>query len=112
MKYQLDKLNELAAGDQEFIETIVAAFLEEVPGDLNSLKEAIAQEDFDAIYQYAHKLKPNLDLLGMEYAKNSILTIEKEAKGDQNIELIKSLIPDAVVYVDETILELKKDFQL
>ncbi|UNY98886.1 Hpt domain-containing protein [Zhouia spongiae] len=112
MKYQLNKLNELAAGDQEFIETIVVAFLEEVPQDLNELKLAIGQGDFESIYQYAHKLKPNLDLLGMEFAKNSILTIENEAKGGRDINLIKSLMPDAANYVDEAIIELKKDFNL
>lgn len=112
MRYQLDKLNELAAGDQDFIITIIQAFMEEAPEDMASLKEAVSKQDFDNIYQFSHKLKPNLDLLGMDYAKNSMLAIEKEAKGNKNIDYIQSLLPEAAVYVEKAIQELKKDFDL
>ncbi|MEP3380770.1 MAG: Hpt domain-containing protein, partial [Maribacter dokdonensis] len=34
MIYNLDKINEMAEGDQDFINSVISVFLEEVPEDL------------------------------------------------------------------------------
>ena len=60
--YKLFRVRELADNDEEFIATLAAAFLEEVPEDADRLKEAVSNKDYYTAYQAAHKMKPTVDL--------------------------------------------------
>lgn len=106
MKYNLDKLNELSGGDKEFNQTIITTFLQETPEDFKGLESAIAAQDFSAIYQYAHKIKPNADLLGIDQLKDQMLTIESHARGDMDIERIKGLSSSAAEELQTAYQEL------
>ena len=91
MSYNLDKLNELSGGDKEFNVSIIEVFLAETPADMDNLEEAVADADHERIYQHAHKIKPNADLLGMNDALEAVLTIEGHARGDKDMDAIRSL---------------------
>lgn len=106
MKYNLDKLNELSGGDKEFNQTIISTFLQETPEDFKGLESAIEAQDFNSIYQYAHKIKPNADLLGIDKLKDQMLTIESHARGDMNISSIKSLSSNATTELEAAYKEL------
>ena len=112
MLYNLDKLTELSGGDEEFIASVVSVFLDETPNDLQSLKEAVANSDFEGIYQHAHKIKPNVDLLGMEDTRVKVLAIETQGRGDKDMAIIKTLFPDVEVTINEAMHELKAKFNL
>ncbi len=112
MIYTLDKLNELSGGDQDFITSILTVFVEETPQDLSHLKLAIEVEAYDAIYQHAHKIKPNVDLLGMDETTAQILAIETEAKNDKNLSRIKSLYPKIEESITACIAQLKENYKL
>lgn len=112
MIYSLDKINEMAEGDQDFIISVVSVFLEEVPIDLEGLERAIDEEDFESIYKLAHKIKPNVDLLGMEQTRAIALEIETLGKSDANMDAIKEKFPMLKKDVHQVISELQKDFDL
>jgi len=112
MTYTLDKLNELSSGDQDFIESIVAVFIEETPDDLQNLQTSIQQKNFEQVYQFAHKIKPNVDLLGMDNTTQSLLQIEREARGDKNLSVITTLFPAVQEAISKVLTELKADFGL
>nr|WP_299074309.1 Hpt domain-containing protein [uncultured Allomuricauda sp.] len=112
MIYSLDKINEMAEGDQDFVISVVSVFLEEVPIDLEGLERAIDEEDFESIYKLAHKIKPNVDLLGMEQTRAIALEIETLGKSDANMDAIKEKFPMLKKDVHQVISELKKDFDL
>ncbi|QLG44191.1 Hpt domain-containing protein [Costertonia aggregata] len=110
MIYSLDKINEMAEGDQDFINSVVSVFLEEVPQDLEALEIAIKQKDFSNIYQLAHKIKPNVDLLGMEQTRATALEIETLGKSKATISEITEKFPLLKKDIHQVISELKKDF--
>ncbi|WP_282165899.1 Hpt domain-containing protein [Cellulophaga baltica] len=112
MIYSLDKINELADGDEDFIQSVVSAFLDEVPEDLEQLEVAIGQKNYSNIYQLAHKIKPNVDLLGMEQTRAAALDIENIGKvGGENPSL-DQIFPILKKDIHQVISELKKDFGL
>ncbi|WP_158975896.1 Hpt domain-containing protein [Cellulophaga sp. L1A9] len=112
MIYSLDKINELADGDEDFIQSVVSAFLDEVPEDLEQLEVAINEKNYSNIYQLAHKIKPNVDLLGMEQTRAAALDIENMGKvGDENPAL-DQIFPILKKDIHQVISELKKDFAL
>ncbi|GAB5475301.1 MAG: hypothetical protein Mars2KO_34000 [Maribacter sp.] len=112
MIYSLDKINEMADGDEDFINSVISVFLDEVPQDLNGLEEALASENYQQVYQLAHKIKPNVDLLGMEQTRAVALEMETLGKSEANMEEIKGIFPSLKKDIEQVVSELKKDFNL
>ncbi|GMN07222.1 hypothetical protein MTsPCn5_26110 [Croceitalea sp. MTPC5] len=112
MIYSLDKINEMAEGDEDFIVSVVSVFLEEVPADLLSLEEAIANKDYEQTYKLAHKIKPNVDLLGMEQTRANALAIETLGKAEGGFDEIETKFPLLKKDIEQVVAELHKDFQL
>ncbi|KAB7529582.1 Hpt domain-containing protein [Flagellimonas olearia] len=112
MIYSLDKINEMAEGDQDFINSVIAVFLEEVPEDLEGLEKAISQKDYENVYKLAHKIKPNVDILGMEQTRDRALEIETLGKNTGNFDEIEQKFPLLKKDVLQVVSELKNDFNL
>lgn len=112
MIYNLDKINDLSGGDQDFLVSVISTFLEEIPNDLEVLRTAVTSKDYTQIYQFAHKIKPNVDLLGMELARANALEIETIGKTSKDIDRINQLFPLLEKDVLQAITELKTDFGL
>ncbi|WP_047244745.1 Hpt domain-containing protein [Maribacter thermophilus] len=112
MIYSLDKINEMAEGDEDFILSVISVFLEEVPADLESLEEAIKEKDYERTYQLAHKIKPNVDLLGMEQTRAAALEVETLGKKSAGWDQIESTFPILKKDIHQVIGELKNDFDV
>lgn len=112
MIYSLDKINEMADGDNDFIKSVISVFLEEVPQDLESLEQALEEGNYQQVYQLAHKIKPNVDLLGMEQTRAAALEIETLGKSDANMAEIKNIFPVLKTDIAQVVSELRKDFNL
>ena len=112
MIYSLDKINEMAEGDDDFITSVIPVFLEEVPEDLEGLEKAINERDHESVYKLAHKIKPNVDILGMEQTRAMALEIETMGKNTASMEEIEGKFPLLKKDVLQVVAELKKDFNL
>lgn len=112
MIYNLDKINEMAEGDEDFINSVLSVFLEEVPQDLEGLESALEQENYEQVYQLAHKIKPNVDLLGMGQTRDVALQIETLGKNEANMSEIQEIFPVLKKDIHQVVSELKKDFDL
>lgn len=112
MIYNLDKLKEMAEGDEDFINSVVSVFLEEIPLDLKELEEALNERNYEQVYKLAHKIKPNVDLLGMEQTRAAALEIETLGKNQNNAAEIARIFPLLKKDIHQVISELKKDFDL
>ena len=112
MIYSLDKVKEMADGDEEFITSVISVFLEEVPQDLEGLEKGLQEENHEQVYQLAHKIKPNVDLLGMEQTRAAALEIETLGKNKANISDIQAVFPNLKKDIEQVVAELKKDFNL
>jgi HPt (histidine-containing phosphotransfer) domain-containing protein len=112
MIYSLDKINEMAEGDQDFINSVISVFLEEVPEDLEALEIALQEKNYDQVYKLAHKIKPNVDLLGMEQTRAAALEIETLGKSEANMADIERIFPALKADIHQVVGELKTDFNL
>ncbi|SIS99546.1 HPt (histidine-containing phosphotransfer) domain-containing protein [Zobellia uliginosa] len=112
MIYNLDKINEMAEGDEDFINSVISVFLEEVPQDLEDLEIALNDQNHDQVYKLAHKIKPNVDLLGMEQTRAAALQIETLGKAGANISEIEQVFPLLKKDIHQVVSELKKDFSI
>ncbi len=112
MIYSLDKINEMAEGDEEFVHSVISVFLEEVPQDLQQLESALQANNYEQVYKLAHKIKPNVDLLGMEQTRAAALEIETLGKNADNMSEIERIFPVLKKDIAQVVSELKKDFDL
>jgi len=110
-KYSIDSLKEIAGGDEEFMLIIAKTFLEEIPPDLKAMEEAVVNNNRELAYQFAHKMKPNLEMFGLNLGKDVTAleawtkTLKSQAAVDANIENISTTI-------HRVFKELKEDFNL
>lgn len=109
--YNLDGIKEMAGGDQDFMKVVVETFLEEIPPDVEAMNAAIENGNASLAYQYAHKMKPNLQLFGLELF-DQVKTIENWAKAGKK----KDQVPEAAAVISKKVqvacIALKRDFDL
>lgn len=110
--YNLAKVYAISDDDKDFVLQIVNLFVEEVPGDVQEIKVGIKAKDYPHAYGFAHKVKPTLDLLGMEAAYEEILQIEQWTKDQGKKKEIKEIYNSLSGRVDSALAEIKKDFSL
>lgn len=109
--YVKENLSEIADGDEDFSKILAQTFLEEIPPDLNSMKEAIDNENRELAYQFAHKMKPNIEMFGIDALKD-ITSIEAWSKTSKNKTTVLPHLENVVETLNHVFAELKVDFKL
>jgi hypothetical protein len=112
LNYNLSKVYALSDNDPEFVNEILTLFVTEVPDDLAQIKEGIKKKDHKHAYAYAHKIKPTLDLLGMNVAFEEILQVEAWTKIEGRRRDIEHTFDSIKTQIKDAIKEIKKDFDL
>ncbi|GAA4105953.1 hypothetical protein GCM10022393_00060 [Aquimarina addita] len=108
--YSLKSVRELSGGDEEFVMVLVQTFLEEIPPDLDNMTQAVASNNPQMAYQYAHKMKPNLQLFDIDLL-SEIKQIESWSKSNKSKEEIMPVLNHIETKVKSSIEALKADFQ-
>ena len=112
LNYNLSKVYALSDNDPEFVNQIISLFVTEVPLDLLQIKLGIKTKDHKLAYSYAHKIKPTLDLLGMDQAFEEILQIEAWTKAEGKKKEIKDTYDSVESQIEKAVKEITKDFEL
>ena len=91
--YNLQQLEELAAGSEEFVQSMIEVFLEHTPAQLESMLQAHRSGDLVVVGNIAHKIKPNIDLFNINDLHRDIRVVEEKGKaGINDDELNSSLL--------------------
>lgn len=112
LQYNLSKVYEISDNDNEFALQIVNLFLQEVPPEIKNIKEGIELKDYQRTYSAAHKIKPTLDLLGMDLAYDDNMEIMNWTKTEGKRKEIKDVYKKLKDRIDLATDEIKKDFNL
>ena len=107
--YSIESLKEIAGGDVEFMAIVAKTFLEEIPPDLRSMEEAVENDNKELAYQFAHKMKPNLEMFGILLQKD-ISAIESWTKTSKDKATILEHLEVITTTLTEVFSELKADF--
>ncbi len=110
--YNLSKVYALSDNDPEFVNEILQLFISEVPQDLEQIKAGIKDKNYHQAYSFSHKIKPTLDLLGLNIAFEEILQIEAWTRREGKRKEIKDSYKAVETQIEKAIKEIKKDFTL
>lgn len=107
--YSIESLSVIADGDKDFMSVVAQTFLDEIPPDLASMEEAIQNNNKELAYQFAHKMKPNLEMFGIDVLKD-ITTIESWTKTLKSTSAIEANLENVSTILRKVFEELKEDF--
>jgi len=83
----LDYLKKVSLNNEAFIKEMITIFLRQTPQLLEALKDASNKEDWVAFRAIVHKLKPSLQMMGINSALPLIPLIERTSKLEKEIDL-------------------------
>jgi len=106
--YDLQKIKDLSDNDTDFIKEMVNVFVAEMPRDLERLSVALAEENRTRVHEFAHKMKPSLDLFGLG-CLSDILIIEAWGKSNEEMN-VKEHFMRVSHELDTVLVQLKRDF--
>lgn len=108
LHYNLAKVYDISSNDEGFVQEILVLFLKEVPTEIQNIKEGIKEKDFKKTYAAAHKIKPTLDLLGMDLAYEELMLIMNWTKEEGKKKEIKENFKLLKEQIDLSSKEIKK----
>lgn len=104
----LSYLVALCDGDDDFMTTIIASFVEEMPETLRLIQQKLQEGDWEAVGQLAHKMKPSVQFVGMGDTLEKTKTIELECRnGEICRERLGGLVQDVTQETTVAITELQ-----
>lgn len=111
VNYKLDKVNELASGDLDFVAAIATAFLEEVPAAIAQIEIGLQSNNYEQVYQNAHKIKPTIQLFDIPVFEE-VLVIQDWGKFKQKDKNVVTEFARVNAVIKAVISELKSDFKI
>ncbi len=110
--YDLSMIESISGGDMGFIKNMVQLFIDTMPSQVNELKQALEQANWDMVGKHAHKMKSTIDSMGIFLLKDDIRTVEAGGKSKTNLELIPGLIDNISTTLALCVTQIKNDHGL
>jgi CheY-like chemotaxis protein/HPt (histidine-containing phosphotransfer) domain-containing protein len=105
--FDLSRLEEIAKGDQQFVNKMVKLFISEATSSVAQIKIAYQDGDFSKVKAIAHRIKPSIDNMGISSLKNDIREIENQAELYQPSKQLDTLITHLATKITLVINDLK-----
>jgi CheY-like chemotaxis protein/HPt (histidine-containing phosphotransfer) domain-containing protein len=107
--YDLSMVQSVSGGDESFIRKMVALFIETVPQNMQDLKNALQEENWDQVGKTAHKLKSTIDSMGIKSIRQEIRTVEGNARQKESLEQVAPLVATIDKVIQECIGQLQEE---
>lgn len=107
--YSLSQLNSIASGNDAFVIKLVNMFLEKTPNIVNRIELGIKNQDWQEVRSASHKMKPSIDMMGIEVLYNIVRSIEHNAKMETNLEQIPALFEELKTTLADVFEQLRND---
>ncbi len=110
---QIARLNgavalERLGGDEELLREVARLFLDEYPGLLVEIRDAVAVRDADALQRAAHSLKGSVSNFGADAAYHAAFVLEMMGRNRDLAQVDRGFaeLDDALQYIHPALLEL------
>ena len=88
----ISMLYDVAANDEAFVKLMAETFLKTVPQSLTIIASSFESEDYDALYQAAHKAKSSFSIVKINGVLQCLKEIEEHAKQKTKNDVLAKLI--------------------
>jgi HPt (histidine-containing phosphotransfer) domain-containing protein len=105
----LTYLRSVSKGNVSFEQRMLNTFIQQTSSDMQKLRQALSEKDWNTIYQIAHKMKPSLHFVGIQVLQSDVHTLEIIAKQNQDPDKITELISRISTLMEMAIEEIKDE---
>lgn len=112
LHYNLSKVYVASEDDTDSVFHSLRLFVTDIPRDLKKIKKGIKEKNYKLTYDTAHKIKPILDLLGLDSAFEEVIQVKKWAEEKGKKKEIKEIHKSLKVHIKKALKEVKRDFNL
>ncbi|MBI1317039.1 hypothetical protein GC167_09330 [bacterium] len=88
--FDLKQLDELSAGNPDFISVMIDTFLTHTPEQVDQLVSAYEEGNLKRMGEIANKLKPSIDLFGISGLTATVRSIEQKGKAEHRDDKLSS----------------------
>jgi HPt (histidine-containing phosphotransfer) domain-containing protein len=90
MSINTERLRSLL-GSEEAAQRFVALFRQQLPGQMDALRHALANSDWETASNTAHGLKSQCRYLGLDVAADLLQALENDPKAEHDLSLLDDL---------------------
>jgi HPt (histidine-containing phosphotransfer) domain-containing protein len=105
----LDYLEQLSEGDDEFSINMLSYFLDNTPTVISEMKNFYNAQDWTSLRHVAHKFKPQLTFMGIKTIFNDVEIIEQSAAHVKETDKIPQHLEKVATVCNQAIEELKTE---
>ncbi len=109
--YSLNSINNLSRGNEEFVQKMIAIFIDQTIDTIQKVEKALLTNNFQEVSRLIHKIKPSIEGMGILSILDDVKLLEKKAKETTDKELINSLFA-TIKFTLEKIVQLLKENEL
>lgn len=110
--YDLTMIHGLSGGDESFIRQMVELFVETMPASTKELQGFLDQQQWEPLGKLAHKLKSTTGSMGIDSIKDEVKAVEQNCKKNENLDGTPALVKKVILVINQTVVQLKKDFSM
>ncbi len=107
----LTYLNKRTKSDPEMMMEMIAVYLEQTPPLIISMKESLANKDWQALHAAVHKIIPSFSIMGIGGdSENIAKKVQEYAKAQQETEVMSKLIAQLELICVQACKELGEEY--
>lgn len=108
----LEYLEQLANGSNEFMRDMIVLFMEQTPAALDKMEQYLREKDWKMLRGILHKIKPSVSFVGLKEIAQTVKEAEEFAGNEKNLEQLPEMIykikQACTAAIEELGLELKR----
>ena len=91
--YDFSSLEEVCSGDKDFINQMIELFKTNIPKEIEQIKKAIQNSEFDEVKKIAHKMKPSIGYVCVDSLLGEARLIEEwEGNNETLLDMVNSFV--------------------
>jgi CheY-like chemotaxis protein/HPt (histidine-containing phosphotransfer) domain-containing protein len=91
LSYNLENLNSLSRGNEEFVKKMIQIFIKQTSDIIVDTEKAIEENNFEEVSRLIHKIKPSIDGMGIDSIKKEVRDLELYSKTSNDKEKINEM---------------------
>jgi signal transduction histidine kinase/DNA-binding response OmpR family regulator len=107
--YNLHQLRIVSRNDTDYFKKMINIFIDQSNLSITQITESYLAKNLKGVYSVIHKIKPSIDLMGIEILKEPIKYIEKNAKEQIDSQELGKQIKFVFIILNKAILQLKEE---
>ncbi|MFM7218442.1 MAG: response regulator, partial [Bacteroidota bacterium] len=106
---KMEVLDKFTGGDQQMNRELMEVFLKQVPESCSRLEHGVKEQDWNAVFMAAHKIKSSLSVFGLNDLRRIAQRMEDNAREMKHLDEIPGLMNSFLTKARTAITALEKE---